>query len=203
MPITLLPDKGLLTPRLHLRTVSVADLPDLMAVNGDAAVTRFLPYAAWTSMADAQAWLTRMQDLMGTGTAHQMVLVARATQSVIGTMLAFKLDEGSARVEVGYALGQVWWRQGFMQEALQAWIAHGFQTLPLRRMEAEVNPDNVASNALLARLGFVLEGRLRQRWAAKGVVYDVNHHGLLAADFLAASLANDQARMKLRNGPAK
>lgn len=42
-----------------------------------------------------------------------------------------------------------------------------------------MHPDNQASNALLASLGFTLEGRLRQRWKAKGVAYDVNHWGLL------------------------
>ncbi len=41
------------TERLLVRPVVDADLPALMAINSDAAVTALLPDAAWTSMADA------------------------------------------------------------------------------------------------------------------------------------------------------
>jgi [ribosomal protein S5]-alanine N-acetyltransferase len=53
----------------------------------------------------------------------------------------------------------------------------------IRRVEAEVNPDNIASNALLTSLGFVREGYLRERWVGKGATYGVNIYGLLASDW--------------------
>jgi RimJ/RimL family protein N-acetyltransferase len=53
-------------------------------------------------------------------------------------------------------------------------------------MEAEVNPMNHGSNALLQRVGFSLEGTMRQRWVAKGVAYDTNFYGYLAEDWQAS-----------------
>ena len=53
-----------------------------------------------------------------------------------------------------------------------------------RRMEVEARPENVASNALLLSLGFTHEGRLRQRWTAKGETYDTNIYGCLFEDWL-------------------
>jgi RimJ/RimL family protein N-acetyltransferase len=53
----------------------------------------------------------------------------------------------------------------------------------MRRIEAEVNPDNLASCALLAQVGFTLEGRLRKRWVAKGSAHDTNLYGCLAEDW--------------------
>ena len=44
---------------------------------------------------------------------------------------------------------------------------------------ANENPENLASNQLLLRLGFTLEGVLRKRWLAKGNAYDTNIYGLL------------------------
>jgi hypothetical protein len=52
--------------------------------------------------------------------------------------------------------------QGYMFEALCAAIAWGWAQMDLNRIEAVVHPDNAGSIALLERLGFVLEGRLRQ-----------------------------------------
>jgi len=169
--------------RTTVREVSASDLPDLMEVNGDPEVTRFLPYATWQSEADGLAWLERMNMLVAAGTARQLVIVRSSDKKVIGTALLFKFDESSNRLELGYALGCAYWRQGYAAEALRAVLSHAFGAMGIRRVEAEVNPSNEASNRLLRLLGFTLEGFLRERWVAKGVTYDVNIYGLLAAEW--------------------
>jgi len=171
------------SPRLLLRAVETADLPDLLEINGDPEVTCFLPYAMWQSMQDGEAWLARMLALGSSGTGQQLVLVRRTDSKVIGTMLLFKYDEGSSRMELGYALGRSHWRQGYMREAIKAACTHAFDILGIRRIEAEVNPDNLASCALLVAVGFTLEGRLRKRWVSRGVAYDTNYYGCLAEDW--------------------
>ena len=170
------------TPRLTLRPVGLEHLDDLMRVNGDEAVTRFVPYKTWTSFEEAQAWLKRMEDICATGTAHQLVLQRKADGRVLGTLLLFKHDEGSRRIELGYALGADAQGQGYMAEAVRAACEHAFRVLGIRRIEAEVNPDNVASCRLLERVGFTLEGRMRKRWTGKGATYDTNIYGLLEDD---------------------
>lgn len=179
------PPNDLETARLTLRPVASADLPDLMAVHGDPAVVRFLPYEAWSALPDAQAWLGRMQALEAAGSGRQYVLALRGTRVVIGTVLLFRFEAGSARAELGYALARSQWGQGLMREALAAFCAHLFDSAGLRRLEAEVNPDNASSHALLLSLGFVVEGRLRQRWVAKGRAYDVHSYGLLRGELRA------------------
>lgn len=171
------------TARTTLREVRADDLPDLMEVNGDPEVTQFLPYATWQSLSDAGAWLDRMDKLVATGTARQLVIVRRADNKAIGTALLFKFDEGSSRLELGYALGRASWRQGYASEALRAVLTHAFDAMGIRRVEAEVNPNNVPSNALLESLGFTREGFLRDRWVSKGITYGVNIYGLLASEW--------------------
>ena len=171
------------SPRLTLRPVSGEDLPDLFAVNGDDETTRYLPYAAWRSPLDSTSWLARMQALAAAGSAVQLVLQRRSDARVIGTALLFKWDEGSARVELGYVLGRAHWRQGYAREAVKAVCGQAFGPMGVRRVEAEVQPDNLASNALLRALGFTHEGTLRQRWVAKGRAYDTHLYGLLADEW--------------------
>lgn len=177
------PMESVSSPRLTLRPVGEGDLADLLEINGDPEVTKFLPYATWQSLEDGAAWLKRMEALGATGTGQQLVAARNEDGKVIGTVLLFKYDEGSARVELGYVLGRQYWKQGLMREALEAVCGHAFSAMGIRRMEAEVNPMNHGSNGLLQRVGFTLEGTMRQRWVAKGVVYDTNFYGYLAEDW--------------------
>ncbi len=174
---------SLSSQRLALRPVTERDLPDLLEINGDPEVTRFLPYATWQSTEDGAAWLRRMEALAATGTGQQLVVVRHEDSKVVGTVLLFKFDEGSSRMELGYVLGRRYWKQGLMREALEAICAHAFSAMSIRRIEAEVNPANEPSNRLLRSLGFRLEGTLRQRWVAKGEAYDTNFYGCLAEDW--------------------
>ena len=175
--------------RVIVRPVGPADLTDLLEVNGDEEVTRFVPYPTWTSVADGTAWLERMQGLAAGGTAQQLVIERTEDQRVIGAVLLFKYEASSSRLELGYVLGRKHWRMGLASEALRALCGHLFVTGAVRRIEAEVNPDNTASCALLARLGFSLEGRLRKRWVAKGRVYDVNFYGCLSEEWPTSPVA--------------
>lgn len=169
--------------RVDLRPVTADDLPDLLAINGDPEVTRHLPYETWRTLQDGSAWLQRMEALHQAGTGQQLVVVSRAEARCIGTVLLFKFDSASARLELGYVLGRRHWGKGYMREALTLVGTHLFGAAGVRRIEAEVNPDNLASNRLLLRLGFTLEGRARERWVAKGQAYDTNLYGLLAHEW--------------------
>lgn len=177
------------TERLLVRLVVESDLPALLEVNSSEEVTALLPYATWQSMADAEAWLQRMRGIEATGLAFQFVVALKASGKAIGTCLLFRFDEGSARAELGYALGRAHWGRGLMQEALTGLLGSAFGTMGLRRVEAEVDTRNRPSALLLGRLGFSREGLLRQRWVSKGEVKDVEMYGLLRDEWLGGSKA--------------
>lgn len=191
--MSLPPPPLLETPRLLLRRVELEDLPALLQVSGDEQVTQYLPYTTWRGLDDAQAWFERMQVLQATGAALQMVVVDKTTAQAIGTCLVFRHDVPSARAELGYVLGRAHWGRGLMHEALQALVAWALDAGGLRRLEAEVNPANTASVAVLQRLGFTQEGLLRQRWVGKGQAYDVLAFGLLRGEHSPPAAATHSA----------
>jgi ribosomal-protein-alanine N-acetyltransferase len=181
MPLTL--GEPIESARLRVRGLRDDDLPALLEVNGDPTVTRMLPYPAWTTLADAQAWQRRMESLQADGSTLQLVVADRATDTAIGTCLLFRYDAGSARAELGYVLGRAHWGSGRMREALAALIDRAFGAMGLRRIEAEVDPRNEASTRLLLALGFTREGLLRQRWVTRGEAKDVAVFGLLSHEW--------------------
>ncbi|MGQ5524107.1 GNAT family N-acetyltransferase [Chitinimonas sp. PSY-7] len=172
-----------LTSRLHLRLVRQEDLPDLLAIHSVDEVNHHLPYVTWESMDDAQVWYDKATTRHEDGSAAQFVVLERDTLCVVGSCLLFRFDLGSLRAEVGYVLGKPFWHKGYMREALAGLCDYAFNQLGLRRLEAEVEPQNEASRHLLEHLGFTCEGLLRQRWITKGEVKDTYMYGLLSHEW--------------------
>lgn len=61
---------------------------------------------------------------------------------------------GRVDVELTYALGQAYWRQGYATEAGRALVAYGFTELGIDRIINAISLDNERSHALMTRLGF-------------------------------------------------
>jgi [ribosomal protein S5]-alanine N-acetyltransferase len=169
--------------RLIVRPVEEGDLQALLDVNGDDEATRFLPYASWRSLADGRAWFERMSLLGAQGESIQYVVTDRESARAIGTCLLFRYEQSAGRAELGYVLGRSYWGRGIMREALVALINCAFGAYGLRRLEAEVDPLNLASTRLLDGLGFTREGLLRKRWVDKGIAHDTIIYGLLSDEW--------------------
>ena len=85
--------------------------------------------------------------------------------------------------EIGYILHPDHWGEGIAREAVSRVIGHGFNDLTLRKIYADVDPDNAASVGLLKRLGFRQEGYLREEWETHIGVRDSLIFGLLRSEW--------------------
>ncbi len=171
------------TPRLSLRWIDEDDIDGLYYVFSDPRVMRY-----WSSppLANRQAAAELQREIATgneNGTMMKWGLALRENNSLIGTATLFNLDLSNGRAELGYALGRAHWGKGYMQEALQALLAHAFEVLELRRLEADVDPRNQASIRTLERHGFQREGFLRERWHVNGEIQDAIFYGLLRREW--------------------
>jgi len=85
----------------------------------------------------------------------------KENQRIIGTVGLNVLHLKNKRAEIGYELHPAFWRNGFAAEAVSEVIKFSFKQLDLYRIGAVVYPENIASLALLDKLGFTNEGLLR------------------------------------------
>nr|WP_199067836.1 GNAT family N-acetyltransferase [Chromobacterium sp. ASV5] len=81
---------------------------------------------------------------------------------IIGTASLSNIVRGVFQAcHLGYGIDQECQGQGMMREALEALIPFAFRTLKLHRVQANYQPDNARSAALLKRLGFRVEGEAK------------------------------------------
>ena len=169
--------------RLSLRPLTSNDVPDLYEIFSDPEVTRYWSSPPYTEMAQAEALLAEIEESFLQRTLFQWGVEREADGKVVGTVTLWQLDIGNRRGESGFALGREAWGQGLMTEALGALFAFCFGVLGLHRLEADVEPANERSLALLERLGFRREGVLRERWFTYGEWQDSVMLGLLAEEW--------------------
>lgn len=170
------------TERLVLRLVEKGDLPALFVVNSDRKVFRYSPREHWKTPADGKAWFSRIMTHRKNGATIQFAIVLRESGLPIGTIAAFNFDESVGSAEIGYILGRKHWGNGLIKEALAAFVPFAFETLKLKRLEAELDPRNLASAKALERVGFSHEGRRRSNYFSKGEITDTGLYGMLSED---------------------
>jgi RimJ/RimL family protein N-acetyltransferase len=95
-------------------------------------------------------------------------------------LTGFNPDFRSA--SLGYCLTEAAWGHGYATEAAGALLQWAFDTMDLNRVQAEADTRNGASARVLEKLGFVLEGTLREDCVVDGVVSDSWVYGLLRRD---------------------
>ncbi|WP_326539893.1 GNAT family N-acetyltransferase [Pseudorhodoferax sp.] len=183
------------TARLRLRPLLPTDAPAVHALHADPEGMRYWSTPPWTDPAEADALIARDAAALAAGDFIRLGLERRhhgqAGQDgrLIGLCSLFAFHLPSRRCEVGYMLARDCWGGGLMHEALKALLGFGFGVLDLNRVEADIDTRNTASERTLRRLGFQLEGTLRQRWIVAGEVSDTGLYGLLRRDWLARDAA--------------
>ena len=89
----------------------------------------------------------------------KMLVCLRESGEPIGVLNINEIVRGKFQsAYLGYWIGPAHAGQGLMSEALQLALSHAFETLRLHRLEANLQPDNEASRALVRRAGFIKEG---------------------------------------------
>lgn len=106
------------------------------------------------------------------GGRHEKLLIRRLEDgALVGAINLNEIVRGpSQSCFLGYWIGAEHARRGYMTEAIQLALRHGFATLGLHRVEANILPTNRPSIALVKRAGFRREGysprylRIAGRW---------------------------------------
>jgi ribosomal-protein-serine acetyltransferase len=106
-----------------------------------------------------------------------------AGRQYIGTVGFHTIDWTNRKVEMGYWLDREQQGKGIMNAACQAMLAHAFKEWKLNRVEIRCTTSNGPSNRVAHKLGFRLDGTLREGQLLYGAYHDLNIYSLLASEW--------------------
>ena len=168
--------------RLCLRPLHERDAAGLLALRGDPEVMRFMGAAPLPDLATAaalvEAWLAQQHRREGATWA----LTFPGADELIGTLSLFKPDPVHRKVEIGYSLLPRHWRRGYTSEAVGTLLTWLYTTFGAHRIVAEIDPNNLASAALLRGLGFRREAYFREAFLVGENYTDSEIYGRLSSD---------------------
>ncbi|TQL69834.1 RimJ/RimL family protein N-acetyltransferase [Nocardioides albertanoniae] len=178
-----LPTPTLITARLRLRPFLDSDVEELFALQSDAEVLRYWDSPPWTERSRADRFIARSHEMAAEGSGARVVVERANDAAFLGwcTLNSWNPDFRSA--SLGYCLGKAAWGQGYATEAAGALLGWAFEALDLNRVQAEADTRNAASGRVLEKLGFRLEGTLREDCVVDGVVSDSWVFGLLRREW--------------------
>jgi RimJ/RimL family protein N-acetyltransferase len=146
------------TPRLILRAWCDADLLPFAQLGADPEVMQYFP--ACLSASESNEFAGQIRQRMKQYGWGFWALALRDTGEFIG-MAGLNIPRVALPfmpcVEIGWRLARPYWRQGLAFEAASAALDFGFSTLQLDEIVSFTALSNQRSQALMQRLGMVLD----------------------------------------------
>jgi ribosomal-protein-alanine N-acetyltransferase len=118
-----------------------------------------LHYGGWIAPPDTQEAFAAYVERGGSDDFEGLLVCRRSDGVILGAANLSQIFRGNFRsCYLGYHIAAAFAGRGYMREALPLVLRHAFRTLELHRVEANVQPGNTASRALVRSVGFRLEG---------------------------------------------
>ena len=165
-----------------LREFRPSDLDDYLAIVGDDRVTSWLSFdtrdrdqaaKTLTEFVERSARDDRPDYLLAVTRLHDDRMVGFVRLGPTGVKAA----------HLGYAIHADHWGHGYATDASRTLLRFAFTSLGKHRVSAAIGPDNEASIAVVKRLGFSYEGRIRHHVFTNGNWRDSLLYSLLEHEY--------------------
>jgi RimJ/RimL family protein N-acetyltransferase len=170
---------------VRLRPIERADLPRFVAWFGDPEVRQHLALYRPMGLEEEERWFEKNLEA---GDTQAWAIDARETHEStwvhIGSCGFHHIDWRNRSGEIGIVIGvRAEWGRGRGTEAVRALVSWGFRTLGLHRIYLKVFADNARAIRCYEKVGFRLEGRMREDSLHEGRYRDTLLMGILRAEF--------------------
>ena len=170
--------------KIYLRPFDpVEDSKATAAWFNDPEVTRFIRRAMPITVPAQEAFLRRTA---GSTTDMAVAIVEQTTDQLVGGTGLHDIDPRNRHAALGIMIGdKTAWGKGYGSEATRLMVRHAFHTLNLNRVYLEVYEYNDRARHVYEKIGFRIEGRLRQHTFRDGRYWDTFVMGVLRDEWRA------------------
>jgi ribosomal-protein-alanine N-acetyltransferase len=167
------PFPELKTERLLLRRLKKEDAEEIFKMRSDKNAMKYIDKEPATTLSEALQFIVLVNESLITNNGITWAIALKENPNkLIGTIGHWRLIKEHYRSEIGYMLQPEYWKKGIMKEALLEVINFGFNVMKLHSIEAQINPENVASASILESTGFIREAYFKENFFFRGVFGD-------------------------------
>ncbi len=171
------------TERMQLRRMTLADANEIYTLRSDKKITEYLDRDPPKSIEEIYDWLTKVDAEIDENRGISWGMYLKNESKLIGSIGLWRTVPEHHYAEIGYSLLNEYQRKGFMYEAMIASLRYGFNEMQLHRVEANINPLNIPSRAILEKAGFVKEAHFVENYYYNGYYTDSAIYSLLSKNF--------------------
>jgi [ribosomal protein S5]-alanine N-acetyltransferase len=153
------PRDKFITERLVLRRPALTDTLGVYEYASDPEVTRFMDWPTHQNARDALNFLRRCTARWEDGTEYTWAMTLKPEDHVVGAV-SCRIQGHAA--SMGYVLNRRYWDQGYATEAAATVMSWIFTLLPICRVWATCDAENLASACVLEKLEMTREGVMRK-----------------------------------------
>lgn len=171
----------LTTERLELRAITADDAPAMMTLFSDPQVLRFLNNPPTDTLEKALGFIHWLNDQYQNHAGVNWAISLNG--DLIGMCGTYHWERENRSVEIGYHVLPSHWGKGYATEATHAMLRWCFDSLNVHRIQADCTDGNLASERVLLKCGFRVEGLFREScWEHERFV-DIKYFGLLRREY--------------------
>ena len=142
----------------------------------------WLPWVDFTkTIADSENFIAMSRKQYLDNNGFNLAIVYEG--EIVGIIGLHFIDWHNKRTSIGYWLGEGHQGKGIMTRATEALTTYCFEELGMNRIEIRVVPENEKSRAIPERLGYKIEGTLKQYEYLNGQFFDHYIYGMLKAEW--------------------
>lgn len=172
------------TSRLLLRALEESDVESIFAYASNPNVTRYTLWEHHKSRDGTLEFLRQGIAQYGEKVPNPVAICLKNDpQRVIGTIGCRWQNRINQCMEMGYALGEPHWGQGFTVEAARALLDFAFAGYAVERVQAHTFAENIASARVLEKIGLQYEGTLRSALYHRARFWSLKMYSVLRGEW--------------------
>lgn len=157
------------TKFLLIRPPIIEDFDNYWVMNNDPEVKKYTGGVIKQSYGEALSIHTKVCNEFDAKNKNNCIfsVVEKSSGQLIG-YCGFKYCERMGDIEILYGFLRDSWGKGYGYEAAKAVLEYGIKILKLKKIVAAVNPQNIASEKILIKIGMTPNGKIM--WGEQGLV---------------------------------
>lgn len=167
------------TERLLLKRITNEDVKEVFELRSNPETMKYIPRPLVKNDEEALAHIALLDENINNNTGINWGITIKGDPKLLGIIGFYRMQPENYRSEIGYMLLPEFHGKGIVPEAVKRLIEYGFKDLKLHSIEAVIAPENIASEKVLQKCGFVKEAHFKESEFYNGKFLDKVIYSLL------------------------